>query len=61
MTELTPKISCRYCHQVFVLFEDLQQHPCKPTGFKKWLDRSDAKVRSFESVVDERLDKESGK
>ena len=59
MTELEAKISCRFCQQRFELFEDLQAHWCQGLQerqpYAKWLAKADAKVQSFESVVDEGL------
>ena len=57
--ELEPKIKCRYCSEVFVLFEELERHAGKHirrTEFNKWLAESDKKVESFEATLEESLD-----
>ena len=64
--KLEPKIKCRYCSEVFVLFEDLQGHRCRTSPgmfpgnhesrLRKWLDESDKKVESFETMLEESLD-----
>ena len=53
---LEPKIKCRFCQKLFELFEDLQGHRCKnTTRVNQWLKLQDAKVMSFESVVEKDL------
>jgi hypothetical protein len=55
MNELEPKISCRFCHEKFELFEDLQGHRCLYNNRKKplaqWLEEADEKLESFEESL----------
>lgn len=55
-TRLEAKISCRFCQEKFVLFEDLQEHRCLSNGqirsLAKWLIEADKKVESFEEMLE---------
>ena len=58
--ELEPKLKCRYCPEVFVLFEDLQghfysQHESVEVNYADLLGKVDKKIESFESLIEKKL------
>ena len=59
MQDLEPKLKCRYCPEVFVLFEDLQvhfyqQHESVEVNYADCLGKLDKKIESFESVIEKK-------